>query len=173
VGYALILHGIPTGRWLLRGVILSRVITHAEIHLWSGDSSSKSKPSHHDAASGPGRKALRDLCITPLIRRHLPANAETVARFLHGKQGRAEPRGNGSTDLREHGVYMAKTTVELPEAMHRKLRVKAALENRSMNEIVLAALKNYLHNFRLEPEMLEVETVQTERSARRTVSQEV
>jgi plasmid stability protein len=68
---------------------------------------------------------------------------------------------------------MAKTTVELPEAMHRKLRVKAALENRSMNEIVLAALKNYLHNFRLEPEMLEVETVQTERSARRTVSQEV
>jgi plasmid stability protein len=70
-------------------------------------------------------------------------------------------------------VYMAKTTVELPEAIHRKLRVKAALENRSMNEIVLAALKNYLHNFRLEPEMLEVETVQTERSAKRTVSQEV
>jgi plasmid stability protein len=96
-----------------------------------------------------------------------------MARFLHGKQGRAEPLGNGITDLREHGVYMAKTTVELPEAIHRKLRVKAALENRSMNEIVLAALKNYLHNFRLEPEMLEVETVQTERSARRTVSQEV
>lgn len=68
---------------------------------------------------------------------------------------------------------MAKTTVELPEAMHRKLRVKAALENRSMNEIVLAALKNYLHNFRLEPEMLEVETVSNGRDTKRTVSKEV
>jgi plasmid stability protein len=65
-------------------------------------------------------------------------------------------------------VYLAKTTVELPEAIHRKLRVKAALENRSMNEIVLAALKTYLHNFRLEPEMLEVETVH----AKRNVSKE-
>lgn len=68
---------------------------------------------------------------------------------------------------------MAKTTVELPEAIHRKLRVKAALENRSMNEIVLAALKNYLHNFRLEPEMLEVETVSNGRDTKRTVSKEV
>ena len=79
---------------------------------------------------------------------------------------------NGSTDLREHGVYMAKTTVDLPEAIHRTLRVKAALENRSMNEIVLAALNNYLHNFRLEPEMLEVEAVHTDRSAKRNVSKE-
>jgi plasmid stability protein len=78
----------------------------------------------------------------------------------------------GTTDLREHGVYMAKTTVELPESIHRKLRVKAALENRSMNEIVFAALKNYLHNFRLEPEMLEVETVHAGRSAKRNVSKE-
>ena len=54
---------------------------------------------------------------------------------------------------------MAKTTVELPEVLHRKLRVKAAVENRSMNDIVVAALKGYLHNFRLEPGMLEVETV--------------
>jgi plasmid stability protein len=68
---------------------------------------------------------------------------------------------------------MAKTTVELPEAIHRTLRVKAALENRSMNEIVLAALKNYLHNFRLEPEMLEVETVSNGRNAKRSVSKEV
>lgn len=68
---------------------------------------------------------------------------------------------------------MAKTTVELPETIHRKLRVKAALENRSMNEIVLAALKNYLHNFRLEPEMLEVETVSHDRSTKRSVSKEV
>jgi plasmid stability protein len=67
---------------------------------------------------------------------------------------------------------MAKTTVELPEAVHRKLRVKAALENRSMNEIMLAALKNYLHNFRLEPEMLEVETVHPGRSTKRNVSKE-
>jgi plasmid stability protein len=75
-------------------------------------------------------------------------------------------------DLQEHGVLMAKTTVELPEAIHRTLRVKAALENRSMNEIVLAALKNYLHNFRLEPEMLEVETVQADRNEKRTLSKE-
>lgn len=68
---------------------------------------------------------------------------------------------------------MAKTTVELPETIHRKLRVKAALENRSMNEIVLAALRTYLHNFRLEPEMLEVETVQLDRSTKRNVSKEV
>lgn len=54
---------------------------------------------------------------------------------------------------------MAKTTVELPEALHRKLRVKAALENRSMNDIMIAAVTGYLHNFRLEPGMLEVETV--------------
>ena len=58
---------------------------------------------------------------------------------------------------------MAKTTVELPEAIHRKLRVKAALENRSMHEIVLTELKNYLHTFRLEPELLEVEPVASER----------
>ena len=67
---------------------------------------------------------------------------------------------------------MAKTTVELPETIHRKLRVKAALENRSMNEIVLAALKNYLHNFRLEPEMLEVETVPRRESAEQLSSKE-
>jgi plasmid stability protein len=54
---------------------------------------------------------------------------------------------------------MAKTTVELPETLHRKLRVKAALENRSMNEIVLTALNGYLDNFRLSQDLLEVETV--------------
>lgn len=56
------------------------------------------------------------------------------------------------------GVSMAKTTIELPDVLHRKLRVKAAVENRSMNDIVLAALGNYLHNFRVEPDMFEVET---------------
>ncbi|HCF99043.1 MAG TPA: hypothetical protein DEV93_00700 [Chloroflexi bacterium] len=54
---------------------------------------------------------------------------------------------------------MAKTTVELPETLHRKLRVKAALENRSMNEIVLTALNGYLDNFRLSQDLPEVETV--------------
>ncbi|HEX6509858.1 MAG TPA: hypothetical protein VF221_19710 [Chloroflexota bacterium] len=68
---------------------------------------------------------------------------------------------------------MAKTTVELPDSLHRKLRVKAALENRSMNEIVLAALKGYLHNFRLEPDMLEVETVTPDGRSERAVSKEV
>ncbi len=60
---------------------------------------------------------------------------------------------------------MAKTTVELPEGMHRKLRVKAALESRSMNEIVLTALEGYLQNFRLEPEMLEIEHIPTASSS--------
>ena len=54
---------------------------------------------------------------------------------------------------------MAKTTVELAETLHRKLRVKAALENRSMNEIVLTALNGYLDNFRLSQDLPEVETV--------------
>lgn len=61
---------------------------------------------------------------------------------------------------------MAKTTVELPDALHRTLRVKAAVENRSMNEIVITALRNYLDTFRLEPGMLEVETVSTDRNGR-------
>lgn len=61
---------------------------------------------------------------------------------------------------------MAKTTVELPDALHRTLRVKAAVENRSMNEIVIAALRTYLGSFRLEPGMLEVETVSRDRGGR-------
>ena len=50
---------------------------------------------------------------------------------------------------------MAKTTVELPAALHRKLRVKAALDGRSMNEIIITALREHLSGFRLEPELLE------------------
>ena len=68
---------------------------------------------------------------------------------------------------------MAKTTVELPEVLHRKLRVKAALENRSMNDIVIAAVKGYLHNFRVDPEMFEVETVARPGSAEGAMSKEV
>jgi plasmid stability protein len=60
---------------------------------------------------------------------------------------------------------LAKTTVELPEPLHRTLRVKAALENRSMNEIIVSALRGYLEAFRLEPGMLEVETVTRDRAA--------
>jgi plasmid stability protein len=61
---------------------------------------------------------------------------------------------------------MAKTTVELPDVLHRTLRVKAAVENRSMNEIVITALRNYLGSFRLEPGMLEVETRSRDRNGR-------
>ena len=60
---------------------------------------------------------------------------------------------------------MAKTTVELPEGLHRTVRVKAALDGCSMNEIVVAALQRYLHDFRLEPGALEIETVPTEGTA--------
>lgn len=47
--------------------------------------------------------------------------------------------GYGATEMR-----MAKTTVELPETLHRKLRVKAAVENRGMNDITIAVLNAYL-----------------------------
>ncbi len=70
------------------------------------------------------------------------------------------------------GVLMAKTTVELPDVLHRKLRVKAAMENRSMNDIVLAALGNYLLNFRVEPEMFEMETANGNRKSDQPVSKE-
>jgi plasmid stability protein len=68
---------------------------------------------------------------------------------------------------------MAKTTVELPEVLHRKLRVKAAIENCSMNDIVVAALKGYLHNFRLEPGMLEVESIPRDHHGSPAVPKEV
>jgi plasmid stability protein len=58
---------------------------------------------------------------------------------------------------------MAKTTIELPESLHRTLRVKAAMENQSMNAIVLAALRRYLESFRLDPAVFEVETIPTPR----------
>lgn len=67
---------------------------------------------------------------------------------------------------------MAKTTVELPETLHRKLRVKAAIEDCSMNDIVIEALRGYLHNFRLEPEMLEVEQVPRKQSTGRVRAKE-
>jgi hypothetical protein len=54
---------------------------------------------------------------------------------------------------------MAKTTVELPEVIHRKLRVKAALENSSMNEVVVEALKRHLHNLRIEPGVPDIDSV--------------
>jgi plasmid stability protein len=68
---------------------------------------------------------------------------------------------------------LAKTTVELPEALHRKLRVKAALEDRSMNDIVVTAVKAYLTNFRLEPGMLDVETISRDGRAEQGIPKEV
>jgi plasmid stability protein len=68
---------------------------------------------------------------------------------------------------------LAKTTVELPEPLHRKLRVKAALEDRSMNDIVVTALKVYLTNFRLEPGMLDVETISRDGHAEHGIPKEV
>ena len=46
---------------------------------------------------------------------------------------------------------MPKTTMDLPEALHRTLRIKAAVEGCSMNEIMTAALRSYLRDFRLDP----------------------
>jgi plasmid stability protein len=64
---------------------------------------------------------------------------------------------------------MAKTTVELPEAIHRKLRVKAALDNSSMNDIVVAALNTYLHGLQIDAQVLQVDTL-PKSSQRDTVS---
>ena len=61
---------------------------------------------------------------------------------------------------------MAKTTVELPDVLHRKLRVKAALEACSMNELIVEALQGYLRDFRFEPELLEIEIVPRNRARR-------
>lgn len=61
---------------------------------------------------------------------------------------------------------MAKTTVELPEVLHRKLRVKAALEDCSMNDIIVEALQGHLNDFRFEPGLLEVDTVPVENRRR-------
>lgn len=68
---------------------------------------------------------------------------------------------------------MAKTTVELPDALHRKLRVMAALENRSMNDIVIAAVKSHLKDYRVDPDRLEVETVPIKRNADSVSTKEV
>jgi plasmid stability protein len=73
-------------------------------------------------------------------------------------------RKYGDMEVRE--VPMAKTTVELPEVLHRKLRVKAALEDCSMNDIIVEALQGHLSDFRFEPRMLEVETVPAENRRR-------
>jgi predicted HicB family RNase H-like nuclease len=51
----------------------------------------------------------------------------------------------------------AKTTVELPELLHRKLRVIAAVERRTINEIVVECLENCFGDVRLDPETFEVE----------------
>jgi predicted HicB family RNase H-like nuclease len=53
----------------------------------------------------------------------------------------------------------AKTTVELPELLHRKLRVKAAVERRTINEIVVDCLQECFGDLRIDPETFEVETV--------------
>ncbi len=68
---------------------------------------------------------------------------------------------------------MAKTTVELPEDLHRKLRVKAALEGRSMNDIMIAAVNTYLSTFRFNPDTLEVERVTKKAEADRVGPREV
>lgn len=68
---------------------------------------------------------------------------------------------------------MAKTTVELPEVLHRTLRVKAALENRSMNDIMIAAVRGYLQNFRVEQAMLDSEATARSSGAEATSNREV
>lgn len=47
-------------------------------------------------------------------------------------------------------MRVAKTTIELPEDVHRTLRVKAALEQRSMNAIILEAITDLLGDFHVE-----------------------
>jgi hypothetical protein len=67
---------------------------------------------------------------------------------------------------------MARTTVELPAEVHRALRVKAALENRTMSEVVVAALNSHLHDFRFKPGMLEGETIAHDQNGKSTVLKE-
>ena len=51
-----------------------------------------------------------------------------------------------------------KTTIELPASLHRKLRVKAAVEDRTINDIMVDCVQQCVGDFNLEPGMLDVET---------------
>jgi hypothetical protein len=53
----------------------------------------------------------------------------------------------------------AKTTIELPAPLHRKLRVKAAVEDRTINDIMVDCVQQCVGNFNLDPGTLDVETV--------------
>lgn len=77
-------------------------------------------------------------------------------------------RSNG-----ELGVRTVTTKMELTESLHRTLWVKAALENRSMNGLVVEALRESLHGFCLEPDLLEVETIDAPHQRGDSVPKEV
>jgi predicted transcriptional regulator len=51
---------------------------------------------------------------------------------------------------------MTKTTIDLPESMHRRLRVAAVLEGRSMNAIVLQAITDYLQAISFQSQLREL-----------------
>lgn len=55
-------------------------------------------------------------------------------------------------------IRTAKTTVKLSARLHRTLRVKAAVEERTINDIVVECVETCLGDFHLDPAMLEVET---------------
>jgi hypothetical protein len=68
--------------------------------------------------------------------------------------------------VRTRKTGKAKTTIELPSGLHTKLRLKAALEDRSINDIMVDCTQECLADFRLDPDALEVETVEREGTPR-------
>ena len=67
---------------------------------------------------------------------------------------------------------MAKTTVDLPAGLHRTLRLKAAVESRSMSEIIVTALEAHLHTFHVEQSVLDKESIPRDRSVEPPLSKE-
>ncbi len=51
---------------------------------------------------------------------------------------------SGNTQLSEVEKSLKRTTIYLPHDIHKELKMKAALENTSMTDIIINSIKNYL-----------------------------
>jgi hypothetical protein len=51
---------------------------------------------------------------------------------------------SGNTQLGEPEKILKRTTIYLPNDVHKELKMKAALENTSMTDIIINSIKSYL-----------------------------
>lgn len=52
--------------------------------------------------------------------------------------------GNAQQNETKTEQDLKRTTIYLPKEIHKELKIKAALENNSMTDIIISAIKNYL-----------------------------